>query len=244
MRQIILSIVFMLAVGHFCPAYPASVFLGSEELDVAFDDPDLTLAEKTAIVEDVRNVLSTTSSSARTKRYDADDKKTPGILGRIDTGTEGHLWPRAYWKNGFGEYRMNQKTGKRELVISKNLSDSFRGAIAFGELHKKAVDELDVFLTAIEKGFDPSHMSYADKQDLIWFSPGQRPWPEESYYDANIREMKTIRFHRPSIMTFKEDRVEEQPLVYCKPVVQSKTDDSIDQMMLVYVKGKWRIRAF
>ena len=244
MRRTILSIAFMIAVGHFCPSYSASVLLGSEELDVAFDDPDLTIAEKTAIVEDVRNVLSTTSPSARTKRYDADDKKTPGISGRIDTGTKGHLWPREYWENGFGEYRMDQKTGKPELVISKNLIDSFRDAIAFRELHKKAVDELDVFLTAIERGFDPSQMSYDDKQDLFWFSPGQRLWPKESYYDANIREMKTVSFHKPSIMTFKEDKTEGQPLIYCKPVVRSKTDDSFDLMVLVYFKGKWRIRAF
>lgn len=244
MKRTILSIVFLIAVGLFCLSSSANVHVGSEDVDVVFDDPDLTLVERTVIIEDVRNVLSTMSPSAKLKRFDATDKKSAGMSGRIHAGAKGHRWPRGYWKNGFGKYRLNQKTGKSELVISKELSDSFRDAIAFREKHRKAFDELDVFLTAIEKGFDPSRMSFDDKKALFWFSPGQRLWTKESYYDANIREMKTVCFHKPSIMTFKEDKVEGHSLIYCKSVVRSKKDDSFDQMVLVYDGNRWRIRAF
>lgn len=243
MRIISLN-VLMAVLWGFNITCPAEVRLGSQSLGVTFDDSSLSVDEKAIIVEDINNVLSTTPSSARLKPFDANDKRSATMAGRIDTGSKGHQWPRMYWKSGFGTYRENLKTGKTELVVSKELSDAFREAIAFRKKNQKAFDELDIFLATIEQGFDPSSMSFDDKKSLFWFAPGQKIWGKESYFDDNLREMKTVRFYKPSLMTFTEEAAEGMHLILCKPIVKPKSNGAYDQMVLVYDGESWRIRAY
>ena len=167
MRWFSLAFLFLILMGHTNALYPYEINFNSEVLGVVFEDKSLTEIEKMIIVEDIRKVLSTTSASAKLKPLPKNDSKEAEESGRIDTGIQGHMWPDKYWKNGFGHYRYSKRKQMRELVVSKNLSDAFREVITFYKKHAKVFDELDIFLAALEKGFEPSRMSLDEKRLLF-----------------------------------------------------------------------------
>lgn len=224
-------------------AFGADVLVGTNEVDLAFEGDALSPDEKAFIAEDIQRVLST-GGKEKLKKYGEAEKHAPNMKGRISVGPKGHHWPRAFWKNDFGQYRIDEKTSKKELIVPKKLVDAYRESIELKHKHPEAFASLDSFLKEIDKGYHPEKMDLAEKKALFWFPPGMPAWSKEKYYDDNLREMKTISFNHPSVLTFQEAQVGSNTVLYCKPVVRSKQDDSFDQMTLVYDGARWRIGAF
>jgi len=224
-------------------AFGADVLVGTNEVDLALENGTLSQTDKALIVEDIQRVLST-GGTENLKQYEGAEKHAPGMKGRIIVGSKGHHWPRAFWENDFGQYRVDEKTSKKELVVPGKLVDAYREAIELKNNHPEAFGNLDAFLREIDEGYHPEKMNLAEKKALFWFPPGMAAWSEEKYYDDNLREMKTITFNYPSLLTFQEAQVGSNAVLYCKPVVRSKHDDTFDQMTLVYDGERWRIGAF
>ncbi|MGD9611792.1 MAG: hypothetical protein AB7V22_02700 [Kiritimatiellia bacterium] len=223
-------------------AFGSDVLVGTNQVDLAFEDGILSPADKALIVEDIQHVLSTaTVGKMDLKPYNDAKKHSLGIEGSISLGAGGHYWPRAFWKNDFGDYRVDERTSKKMLVVPKKLIDAYREAIQFKNNHPEAFTSLDAFLEQINKGFQPEKMDLSEKKALFWFPPGMPAWSKEEYYDDNLREMKTISFSYPSLLTFQKVQIGNNTVIYCKPVIISKEDDNFYQMTLVYDGGRWRI---
>lgn len=224
-------------------AFGADILVGTNKVDLAFEDKALSPDEKAFIAEDIQRVLSM-DGKEKLKPYGDTEKHAPDMKGYISVGPKGHYWPRAFWKNDFGQYRIDEKTSKKELIISKKLVAAYRKAIVLKNNHLDAFASLDSFLKEIDKGYHPEKMDLAEKRSLFWFPPGMSAWSKEKYYDDNLLELKTISLALPSVLTFQEAPVGSDTVLYCKPVVRSKQDNSFDQMTLVYDGTRWRIRAF
>ena len=221
----------------------------SSQADKAKDRPSvdesLSQADKAVIIEDIRHVLSTATVGKMTlEPYEDTKKQAHGIKGRISIGSGGHLWPRAFWENDFGQYRVDEKTSKKELIVPEKLLEAYREAIEFKKTHPEAFVRLEPFLTQINRGFHPEQMTLAEKKALFWFHPEEPAWTKENYYDKNIKGIKLISFKHPSLLTFQEAQVGSNAVIVCKLIVYSKQDGSLDQMTLVYDGTRWRIAAF
>lgn len=244
MKKISAICTLLLIVGLCTVASAFDIKLGTTVLSIAFDDESLTENEKIIIVKDIKSVLATTPSSAKLKRLRDAEKKHKDYDGWIDVGAQGHFWPRAY-QNSFGHYRYKDKSAKPQLVVSKELSDAYRRAMRFREANVEAFDKLYRFISRINNGLDISNMSLTEKRALFWFPPGGPVLTKEKHFDKNIRGLNKHTIHYPSILTFKEGTVDDRSLLYCKPVMTSKNGSSfIDQIILVYDEGMWRLRAF
>lgn len=219
----------------------SDIMVGENAVDLVFEDATISNSDKAIIVEDIQRVLSS-GGKLKLKRYDDASKGSIGMTGRISIGPEGHHWPRAFWKNNFGQYRINEKTSKKELIVPKKLIDAYREAIIFKKTHSDVFENLDAFLAKLNKGFNPEKMSLSEKKTLFWFPPGEPSWNKESYYDKNIKGLKENSFSYPSILTFKEKIFDGYCIVYCKPVVSMKNNpSSFDQVVFVFDGTSWRL---
>ncbi len=239
MKHLLLLTVILFTVY----AFGANVLVGTNKVELAFKCTTLSPDEKAFIAKDIQQVLST-DDKKKLKQYNEIDKHTQNMVGYISVGTKGHHWPRAFWENDFGQYRINEKTSKKELIVPKKLVDAYRESIELKNKHPEAFASLDSFLKELNKGYHPEKMNLAEKKALFWFPPGMPAWSQEKYYDDNLREMKTISFYHPSVLTFKKTQIGNNTILYCKPVVRSKQYDSFDQMTLVYDGKRWRIGTF
>ena len=242
-------------------AFGSDMRIGTNEVNLAFGhdtssqadkarerssvDESLSQADKAAIIEDIRHVLSTaTVGKMKLEPYEDTKRQAHGIKGRISIGSGGHLWPRAFWENDFGQYRVDEKTSRIELIVPEKLLEAYREAIEFKNTHPEAFVSLKPFLLQINRGYNPEQMTLAEKKALFWFHSEEPAWTKESYYDKNIEGIKLISFKHPSLLTFQESRVGSNTVIICKPLVCSKHDHRFDQMTLVYDGTRWRIAAF
>ena len=244
MKKISAIWTLLLIVALCTVASAFDVKLGAIVLSIAFDDESLTENEEIIIIKDIKSVLATTPSSANLKRLRDAEKKNKDYDGWIDVGAQGHFWPRAY-QNSFGHSRYKDKSPKPQLIISKKLSAAYRRAMRFRQVNREAFDKLDMFISRINIGLDISNMSLTEKRALFWFPPGSPVLTKEKHFDKNIRRLKHLFIHPPSILTFKEGMLDDGSLLYCKPVMTSKEVSSfMGKIVLVYYDGMWRLQAF
>lgn len=236
----------------------ADVRIGADELDLAFEhetlsqtDKVMSLASKQAILsqadkvliaEDIQHTLSTaTIGKMKLEPYNDAKKQSNGIEGCVNVVDGGHLWPSAFWRSDFGDYCINEKTAKKELIVPKKLVDAYREAIELKNNHRDAFACLHVFLDKLNDGYYPEKMTFKEKKELFWFPRGSPAWSEEKYYDKNLRETQAVTFNYPSLLSFQEAEIEGRTVLYCKPVIKRKKDGSIYQVILVYDENRWLI---
>lgn len=223
-------------------AFGSDVRVGTNKVALAFEDGALSLIDKVVIAEDIQHVLSTaTVGEIALTPYENKKKRHQGIKGRISVGPKGHHWPRAFWENDFGDYRIDETTSQKKLIVPEKMVDAYRKAIEFKNNHPDEFASLDVFLKHLNIGFQPEKMTFDEKKALFWFPPGSPSWAEESYYDKNLLEMKTISFRHPSLLSFQETQIEDRTVIYCRLIIELKKDGSLHQVVLVYDGTGWRI---
>ena len=245
MKAFLMIYIFFLVIGQSLGVDADEVKMRSHAFDVVCEDRSVTDDERLMIKQDIETVLSTAHSSARPKDFDDKRSRKNGYVGKIDGGTKGSWWPRPYRRNAFGYYRFDTKTSRRQLIISKKLSDEYRKSFRFQEVHREPVNKLWDFLEKVNAGLNPRKLKLRDKKALFSFSHDADIYEKENILDKNIEELNKARVHRPSILNFEEAELDGKPVIYCRAVLTEKNDADFnfrDWVKLMYDGKAWRFR--
>jgi hypothetical protein len=198
------------------------------------DTPD-TLRETIRV--DIQHILTaSTRGQIRWEEYDDQEKAEYGVDGYLDIQNDKSdtRWPEVLDDNGFGDYINDEKTGKRNLIVSGDIVSQYKQAQNLQNKYKNIIVELYAFIDKANRGDVSQQLTLDEKREIIWLSArDHQEWPE-AYFDNNLADLKKFHIQKPSILEFYDGIVEGSNALICISTTRIFKDNSLGMIGFAY----------